>query len=161
MELYDLLLIGHILGVVVMAFGTGAGLLSMLTAGREPDVATLARTARVSGIGGMVTSLAAIAVLLFGIALVVEGPWEFSESWISASFGLWVIAMAIGGAILGRRARRLAAGAEAARGRGETTNAELIAAFNQPIGKIAVAVVLVIYVLFVYLMVAKPGSDVM
>ncbi|MEX1023288.1 MAG: DUF2269 family protein [Dehalococcoidia bacterium] len=157
--LYDTLLIGHILGVLVMAFGTGTGMLTALAAGSQPDVATVARTARLESLGGRVTTIATVVVLLLGVWLVIEGDsWEFSQAWISSAFVLWFIAMGIGGGIMARHARRLGESADAAAQRGETTSATLIEEFNAPLAKIGGVALLLLYVAFIVLMVAKPGA---
>lgn len=158
MELREVLLVGHILGVVAMAFGTGTGMLSTMAAGSSPDLRTIVSTTRLELLGGRVTTFAAIVVFAFGVWLVIETSYEFSEAWISASFVLWFIAMGLGGAVMARHARRVGEAAQAALGRGETTSAEVQADFAAPIAKVTGAVLLLMYVAFIYLMVAKPGA---
>lgn len=158
MELREILLVLHILGVIVMAFGTGVGFLSTLAAGSSPDLRTIAGTARLETIGGRVTSFAAIVVLAMGIWLVIETTHEFSEAWLSASFALFIVAMGLGGGVMARHARRVGQSAEAALARGEVTNAEVQAEFTAPMARVVGAVLLLIYVVFIYLMVAKPGA---
>ncbi|MEX2372782.1 MAG: hypothetical protein WD800_03180, partial [Dehalococcoidia bacterium] len=94
-----------------------------------------------------------------GVWLVIEGDaWEFSQAWISSAFVLWFIAMGIGGGIMARHARRLGESADAAAQRGETTSATLIEEFNAPLAKIGGVALLLLYVAFIVLMVAKPGA---
>ncbi len=158
MDLREVLLVLHILGVVAMAFGTGTGFLAGLTARGTTDLRTIASAVRLEMVGGRVTSFAAIFVLVMGVWLVIETAYEFSEAWISASFVLWFIAMGLGGGVMARHARRVGQAAEAAMERGETTNAEVQADLNAPVAKAAGAVLLLMYVAFTYLMVVKPGA---
>ncbi|MCK9486225.1 MAG: DUF2269 domain-containing protein [Dehalococcoidia bacterium] len=158
MELREVLLVLHILGAFVMAFGTGAGVLSVMAAGRSPDLRTIAHTTRLEAIAGRVASIAAVFVLALGIWLVIEADYEFSEAWLSASFLLFVIIMGVGGGVLSRHARRVNQAAEAALARGDTNDAMVQAEFAAPVARVGGAVILALYVAFVYLMVVKPGS---
>jgi uncharacterized membrane protein len=158
LDLYEGLLIAHILGVVVMAFGSGAGMLGAMVAGPNADVATIARSARLGLLGGRVTTFAALFVLAVGTWLVFEGDaWEFEQAWISAAYVLWIVAMGLGGGVMARHERRVQLAADAALARGETSNAAVQEDWNAPIVKITGAALLLLYVAFVYLMVAKPG----
>lgn len=158
MSLYEALLIGHILGVVVMAFGSGTAMLASLSAGSRPDVAGILKAAQLEFLGGRVTAYAAIVVALLGTWLVIESEFEFSEAWISASYLLWFVAMGLGGGVLSRHSRRVMAAAREAQQRGETTNDALIAQFRSPVANIGGTVLGLLYVAFIYLMVVKPGS---
>jgi len=157
-DLHEALLIGHILGVVGMAFGSGAGLIAMLTAGKSPDLATIERVARVGYNGGRVTALSAVVVLIFGTWLVIDGDvFDFSQAWISAAYALWFVAMGLGGGVMGRHEGKLAEEAKAAVARGETSNAAVLASYNSSTTKIVGAILLLMYPIFMYLMVVKPG----
>lgn len=158
MSLYEGLLVIHILGVVAMAFGSGAGLLAAVIAGSNANVATIAGSARIGLLGGRVTTFAALLVLVVGTWMVIDSDlWDFEQTWLSVSYVLWIVAMGLGGGVMARHERRVLKAAEAALERGETTNAAVQADWNSPITKITGATLLVLYVVFVYLMVAKPG----
>ncbi|MCA9847091.1 MAG: DUF2269 family protein [Dehalococcoidia bacterium] len=157
MSLYEVLLIGHILGVVVMAFGSGTAMLASLSAGSRPTVSAVITASRLELLGGRVVSFAAVVVALLGTWLVKEGNFEFSAAWISAAYALWFVSLGIGGGILARHSRKTLAAALAAQERGETTSDALIAQFRAPIAGIGGTVLGLMYVVFVYLMVAKPG----
>src|SRR5690606_25431353 len=103
-------------------------------------------------------SFAAIVVAGLGTGLVIEGDaFEFEQAWISASYLLWFIAMGIGGGVMSRHSRKVRAAAEAARERGETTNDALVEQFRSSSASIGGMVLGLMYVAFIYLMVAKPG----
>ncbi len=158
MELRELLLTAHIVGAILMGFGSGTAMLAGLSIGSNPDLRAIVRTVELEHLGGRVTAYAAVVVLLLGIALVIEvEAFDFSQSWISAAFALWVVAMGIGGGVLGRYERGVLKQAHAALERGETSNAEVTAAFNAPVAKIGGTVLGLMYVVFVWLMVVKPG----
>ena len=158
MDLRDILLIGHILGVVVMAFGSGAAMVAVMSAGPRPAVAEIARAAQLQLMGGLITAFAAIVVAVLGVWLVIEvDGYEFSQAWLSAAFLAWFVAMGIGGGVLSRHARKLLTAAQEAQQRGETTSEALIAAFNSPVARLGGAAIGLLYVVFIYLMVAKPG----
>ena len=112
---------------------------------------------RLELLGGRVVSFAAVVVALLGTWLVKEGNFEFSAAWISAAYALWFVSLGIGGGILARHSRKTLAAALAAQERGETTSDALIAQFRAPIAGIGGTVLGLMYVVFVYLMVAKPG----
>ncbi|MDA0815896.1 MAG: DUF2269 family protein [Chloroflexi bacterium] len=104
------------------------------------------------------TAFAAVVVLLLGVWLVVEvDTFEFSQPWISAAFALWIVVMGIGGGVLGRYESGVLKQAREAQARGEATNAAVSAAFNAPVATIGGTALGLVYVVFVWLMVAKPG----
>lgn len=158
MSLYEALLIGHIVGVVVMAFGSGTAMLASLSAGSHPDVVSVLKAAQLEQLGGRVTAFAAIVVALLGTGLVLEvDAFSFEQGWISAAYALWFIFMGIGGGVLSRHSRKVIAAAQEAQQRGETTNEALIAQFRSPVANIGGTVLGLMYVAFIFLMVVKPG----
>ncbi len=158
MSLYEALLIGHIVGVVVMAFGSGTAMLASLSAGSRPDVVSILKASQLELLGGRVTAFAAVVVAILGTWLVFEvDGFEFEQAWISAAYVLWFIAMGLGGGVLARHSRGVIAAAEAAQQRGETMNDALVAQFRSPVANIAGTALGLMYVAFIYLMVAKPG----
>lgn len=157
MSLYEALLIGHIVGVVIMAFGSGTAMLASLSAGSRPTVSSILAASRLELLGGRVTSFAAVVVALLGTWLVIEGDFDFAAAWISASYLLWFVAMGIGGGVLSRHSRQVMAAAVEAQQRGEETSDALIAQFRSPVANIGGTVLGLTYVVFIYLMVTKPG----
>jgi len=158
MSLYELLLIGHILGVVIMAFGSGTAMLASLSAGSRPTVSAVITASRLELLGGRVTAIAAVVVAALGTWLVIEADFEFSSAWISAAYLFWFIAMGLGGGVLARHSRQTMALALQAEARGETTSDAVIAHFRAPVANIAGTALGLMYILFIYLMVAKPGA---
>lgn len=158
MSLYEALLIGHILGVIIMGFGSGTAMLASLSAGSRPNVSSILTAARLELLGGRVTAFAAIVVALLGTWLVIERDFDFASAWISASYALWFVAMGIGGGVLSRHSRKVMNAALEAQQRGEETSDALIAQFRSPVANIGGTVLGLLYVVFIYLMVVKPGG---
>jgi uncharacterized membrane protein len=98
------LLFFHLLGAFFFVAGAVvAGVLQVAAMRRElpSEVALLLRLTRV---GVLLVGLGALMTLGFGMALANKQGWSLGAGWISASLGLWVAAMALGGAG-GRTAR--------------------------------------------------------
>jgi len=101
---YVILLVIHLV-LVVFAFGM-AFALPFYTRRFGPDAAALAdRLNRSQVLPAM------LLAGLVGILMVLLGPWEFSDGWISVAFVLWFAALGNGLLLLGPAARRLAGAA--------------------------------------------------
>jgi hypothetical protein len=87
----------------------------------------------------------------WGIAAVLDGPWSFSDPWVSAGMTMFIISFLIGITYLGPKTEKLA-GIGESEGVGSPSYTELL-------GKILVAsrVELVLLWLTVIVMVVKPG----
>ena len=109
-------------------------------------------------LGARVTAFAAIVVALLGTWLVIERDFDFASAWISASYALWFVAMGLGGGVLSRHSRKVMNAALEAQQRGEETSDALIAQFRSPVANIGGTVLGLMYVVFIYLMVVKPGG---
>lgn len=91
---YLLLLLVHILAVLV---GFGAALTASIVTRRSFGGGTQSRADALSIVDTAGRTLAAPAFIvagLFGILMVLVGPWEFSESWITIAFVLWIALIA-------------------------------------------------------------------
>jgi uncharacterized membrane protein len=98
------LLFFHLLGAFFFVSGAFvAGVLQIAAMKRDlpSEVALLLRLTR---FGVVLVGLGALMTLGFGLALAHNEGWSIGSGWISASLGLWVAAMALGGAG-GRTAR--------------------------------------------------------
>ena len=85
---YELYLLLHIAGAVVWL---GGGLLLTLQAMRAERAASPERMrdlfADVDALGNRVFVPASLLVLVFGVLMVVDGPWGFGELWIALALG--------------------------------------------------------------------------
>ena len=93
MTLYFLIKYLHVLGAIVI-LGTGAGIaFFMLMAHRSRDAAFIARTAETVVIADMLFTLSAVLLQpVTGGVLMALTASSFSESWLTASLVLYVIA---------------------------------------------------------------------
>ena len=119
MSLYEVLLIGHILGVVVMAFGSGTAMLASLSAGSRPNVSAVITASRLELLGGRVVSFAAVVVALLGTWLVKEGNFEFSAAWISAGMLVWFLILGVMFGMMAPAEKKLAELSTPAKAEGE------------------------------------------
>lgn len=109
-ELYNWILFGHILGAAtwfgghVLLEGLGA------TANRSGDPAIYTRhIVTASKTTERVMPIAAIMTLGFGIWLVIDGAWEFSDVFVSIGFLVAILGFAIGLGFLTPKGKQLAA----------------------------------------------------
>jgi hypothetical protein len=104
MSLHQWLLFGHILGA--MAWLGGGVVLALLAARvrRSTEVASYRDFAgTLTFVGPRVLMPGVIAVLVFGLWMVLEDPgWDFSMLWIQIAIGLFALAFVIGAVYLSR-----------------------------------------------------------
>jgi uncharacterized membrane protein len=93
MMLYFLVKYLHVLGAIVI-LGTGSGIaFFMLMAHRSRDAGFIARTAATVVIADMLFTLSAVLLQpLTGGWLMMLSATSFTERWLMASFGLYVVA---------------------------------------------------------------------
>ncbi|HVM39573.1 MAG TPA: DUF2269 family protein [Acidimicrobiia bacterium] len=164
---YDILLWAHILcaiigfGAVVLNGVYGAKAKALAQGGKPGQAAAVAETNyAVSKIGEYFI----YAVFVLGILLIVvsDGIWEFSDAWLGAAMGLYIVGLSVAHAVLQPSARRMAAilreldsaGPPAG---GPPPQAAEMAQLGQRLGMFG-AINDVILVVILYLMVFKPGA---
>lgn len=91
MTVYELVLVVHVLGAIVL-LGTGAGIaFFMVMAVRTREPALIAHVAGTVVIAdALFTATAAILQPVTGLILVRISGWELSEAWIALSIALYV-----------------------------------------------------------------------
>jgi uncharacterized membrane protein len=100
------LLFLHLLSAFLFFSGAIAAGIAQLTAlrrERPSEIALLFRTARV---GGLLSSVAGLFTVGFGLWLVSDLDLSFGDAWISGAITLWLASMILGG--LGARTARQA-----------------------------------------------------
>lgn len=151
MSWYELLLSLHILAIATW-FGSGLAITAMgfmsLKTGPEA-FGTVALPA--TKWAGRAHPAAGVILLLTGFALVADGDWDFDTWLILGLIGL-VVAMGIGGALIGRTAEGIVKRMES----GAMTAEELSGSARQLL--LYTRIELVILVLVIVDMVAKPGA---
>lgn len=164
---YDILLYLHI-GAAIVGFGAvvlnglyGARTRQLAQGGRPGEAAAVAEANyRVSEIGTyLIYSVFVTGILL----IVVADQWEFSDAWLSASMGLYLVGLGIAHAVLRPNSRRMAevlreaeSAGPPAEGSGPPPHAAEMAAVGQKLGTFGMINDLLLAVIL-YLMVFKPG----
>jgi uncharacterized membrane protein len=92
MDVFDLLRWLHVIGASVL-LGTGAGIaFFMVMAHRSGNPHVIAHTASTVILADFLfTATAVVAQPITGVLLAVESGWPFTEGWILASLGLYVL----------------------------------------------------------------------
>ena len=157
-SLYNVVLFIHI-AAVVLAFGVTFSYPLVLSVTRKGFERQLPYLHHIQAVVGerMIGPLGGV-ILLAGIYLAIDGPYDFSEPWIGISLLILVVILAAGGAYFGPREKRLSELAErdvAASPDGPVSfSAEYDQLFRQMRTVTLVANVLVL--LAIFLMVTKP-----
>jgi uncharacterized membrane protein len=155
---YEWLLFFHIVSVLLLVGGVATSTVLGIASTKTSDTNLLATLCGLSGKAeNFVTIPGALATLVFGTWLVREGNWAM-DAWLIAAYVLFVIAFAIGGGVLGRHSQAVARKArelvEQGVGESEALQREAAAPLTQVLGMVEI----VILIVFIYLMVGKPGS---
>ncbi len=158
-SLYSLVLFVHI-AAAIAAFGVTFAyplLFGLVRRGAPRNLPFFHRAQ--SRISSVLVTPAATVVLLAGVYLVLSGPYDFEDPFVSGGMLIVIVLLGLEGAFVSRRGRRLAELAErdvAQAGGGEVALSSEYArgsAVLQWIGVLAGVLVLVA----VFLMVTKPG----
>ena len=153
MTLYELLKFLHILAAIVWVGGNVTlQLLTVLVlrSGDGPRRAALGRESE--WIGTRVFTPVSGILLLLGILLVLEGDWSWGEPFVSGGLLIWLVSLVIGLAFLGPESGRIgnlvkAEGPESPAVRARIDRVLLVSRLD-----------LILLVIAVFLMVAKPGT---
>lgn len=159
MSLYEFLVIAHILGAFLMGAAAGITTAAAVMAGRARTSGELVSWLSLQRASELfVTTPGAIIAIVFGSWLVSEAGYEFSEVWISAAYTLWLVAMAIDHGWFLPFVKRHRARALELRAAGSDAISEIQASLGSPIVK-AIGIALdLLFVVFLVLMVLRPGS---
>lgn len=157
MSTQDWYLFGHLLGVFFLLAATGLTTGAAIAAGRVTAANTVVtlldlqlRSERI------ITSIGALLAIVFGSLLVNEAGYSFGDAWISTAYTLIILALALDH---GFYLRKVKAAREVAvsLGNGPVT-AELRDRLNDNGARLAGIVLVLIWVVFLWLMIAKPGA---
>lgn len=157
MNTEDWYLFGHLAGVFLLLAAAGLTTGTAIAAGRVKaanTVVTLLDIQRRSEL--YVTSAGAALAVVFGTLLVDEGGFEFGDPWISSAYTLLIVVLAVDHGYFMRKNRQIRASA-AALGNGEVT-AEVSRQLSDPVMTIAGVLLDVSFIVFLWLMIAKPGG---
>ena len=151
---YEFLLLGHIVAAIIW-LGAGFMLIAQGSrAARTRDDAALKRILDDSGrLSNTIFIPASLAVLVFGILLVLDGPWSFGDLWILLGLAGFAATFATGLFLSKPRADRISAIIERDGGMSPEAAAETRKLFT--IARIDYVVLFLV----VAVMVAKPTAD--
>lgn len=159
MDTREVLLILHLVGAFLMVAGAGASTALGLRAATTTSTRVIAEATHLSRQVQFAAVLpGSIAVIVFGTWLAAHLDRDFGEAWLSASYALWLIATALGPAVLGRHARRVNASALALIADGVEESETLRLEANERLPRAVGIVVNLFFVAFIYLMVVQPGA---
>lgn len=159
MSLYEVLLFLHILGAFLMVAAAGLSTATGIVAARTTNPRTMTTLldlqARAEWFG---TTPGALVAVIFGSWLVDEGGFDYGDSWVTLAYVFWFVALAIDHGVLIPYNRRVRRRATDLIDKGIDHSDELRSEAASPI---AAAVGLALdgsLIIFIYLMVAKPGA---
>lgn len=157
MSTEDWYLFGHLLGVLFLLAATGLTTGAAIAAGRATAANTVVtlldlqlRSER------FVTSVGVILTVVFGSLLVNEAGYSFGDAWISTAYTLIILGLALDHGFYLRKvkaARELAVSL----GNGPVT-VELRDRVNDDRARLAGIALVLLWVVFLWLMIAKPGA---
>ena len=153
-DLYNLVLVLHILAVIIGFGGTFIagfyGRESVSRPGRE-GLAVAETTLKVTGLA---PTMAVYTVPILGILLILlsDDTWKFSEAWISLSLLLYIVLVALAVTVQVPAIRRMVAMRSGAEG-AQSTEMQGLAKKVAMVG----GIVNLMWVVVLFLMVFKPG----
>lgn len=105
---YETYLFLHILGAIAWIGGDILVQVLALRVLRSADPGRRADFARdVEWLGMRVQTPASLAVIVFGVLLVIEGPWSFGDTWITLGLTAYALAAISGIAFFGPESGRI------------------------------------------------------
>jgi uncharacterized membrane protein len=159
MDSREVLLILHLIGAFLLTAGAGAATAFGIRAGTTTNTHVIAATTGMSRhLEHFVIMPGALVALVFGTWLVIDGDFEFSAGWISAAYALWIISVLLGNLVLARHAKRVNLSAMALLAEGVEESEALRLEADEALPKATGILLNIVIVIFIYLMVARPGS---
>lgn len=153
MSRYEIWKILHVLGAMVWVGGSIVFLVLSARAAATKDPAESGRIGQLAlWTGTRIFAPASAWVLIFGLIMVFDGPWEFSDAWIGLGLVGIVLTAGIGNGILAPNGRKIGP-AMMERGPQDPVTQRLVS--RQRFFSILNTVLLIAVV---YDMVVKPGS---
>jgi uncharacterized membrane protein len=159
MSTYELLLILHLLGVFGLIGAAGVSTAVGIKSGMTNEPRSVALLLDIQHrTEWFVTLPAGALTVIAGTLLIDEAGYSMSDAWIQAAYTLFVVALLLDFLGLVRRNRKVRHQAQTLIDAGAVESIELRKAAGAPIGILMGAVLDVIFVVFLYLMVVKPGA---
>ncbi len=153
-DLYNLVLVLHLLAVIIGFGGMFIAGFYGNEAARRPGREGLAVAETTLKVTGAIPTVAVIAVPILGILLILlsDDTWKFSEAWISLSFLLYIVLVAVAVTVHVPNIRRMVSLRSGAEGV-QSSEVEQRARRAATVG----GFLNLLWVVILFLMVFKPG----
>lgn len=160
MSKIEALVFFHILGAFLITAGAGIGMAAGIAMPRSDSVRVIKVLSLMAERGAFIATLpGSLLTLATGIWLIADYSFfELGEFWLWSSFILWAAAAAVDHGILGPYHRRIQHQAVQLESQGIQTSGELRALASARRGPLAGTTLTVITIVFLYLMVFRPGA---
>ena len=148
----------HLFGLVLLSAGVGVANLSGIMMGKTDSPAMLAMWSKLNFRSEHIATLpGALLLIVAGTVLVHKERIDSGATWVVAAYVLWVVAVVLGGGVLGRHAHRIHRAAVAEVEAGAQVSTEAMALARSPVGPVVGNLLNVIVLVFLYLMIVKPS----
>ena len=148
----------HLTGLVLLAAGVGIANLSGIMMSKAESPQMLAMWSKVNLRAEHVATLpGALLLIVAGTVLVHKEGIDYGATWIVSAYVLWVIAVFLGGGVLGRHAHRIHHLATQEVEQGLTVSDAAMKLARSPVGPVVGNVLNLILLTFLYLMIVKPS----
>ena len=151
--LYNVLKYIHILCAVTWVGGAVFAQLLAIRAEHSSDPEEMVRTSRsIEFIAMRLFLPASIVLFIAGVWMVIDGPWEFDQTWIAIAIVLWLASALAGSVYIGPRTKKISQLVET-----EGPSSATAAALMRQVFLVS-RIELVSFLVIIFLMVFKPGS---
>jgi len=156
--LYPTLLLLHLLSVVLLTAGTALGATTSIMARKTSKTRELAIIGQFARRVPVMTGSGSFLAMITGTVLVWAMGFGFGTPWVIAAYVMWLLAVILSGAVLGRK--MAAAGAHLAKAIETQADEapEFQKVFNDPTFKMTQRILEVLTLVFFVLMIFKPGT---
>ncbi len=159
MTSYEVALFFHLLGVVMLAGGSAATTVLGVAASRTNETRLIERCTHFSKISERALIIpGSLGLLAAGLWLVSETGYGYGDGWLIAAYVLFALALAIGMFALGPHGARVNAQAKELIAAGTEHSDALQRAAAAPTMAVLGMVENGLIVVFLWLMIAKPGA---
>ncbi len=158
MTTIQILLFFHILGSFMIAAGAGLGEVTLAGMRRSRSTTAILALANAGSRVPMLTITGALITIITGSWLVSVTGQSFGAPWVSVTYLVWILSMALSAAILGPAETKLHALAVSENAAGREESPALIAAVADMKVMITTHVLSLMVIVFIALMVFKPGA---
>lgn len=152
MSYYELLVTVHVLAAVTWVGSDIFGQFLGVRAQQRGPEYTANFAIDMADWGNRALIASSLLLILTGVLGVIEGPWEFSQAWISIGMAVWVVGLVLGAGFFGPTLKRIS---DYVAEDGGTMTERSQVLWSRVI--LASRIQLVLLILVIVVMVSKPG----